>query len=75
MAERVVPDVLIIFALDNNQETFSVAFILIVSDSCAADRLSLAIPTWVTMAMIRTKVREAAMMRIQRQGKMCRVAW
>ena len=25
--------------------------------------------------MIRTRVREAAMMRIQRQGKMCRVAW
>ena len=70
-----VPDVFIIFALDNNQETFSVAFILIVSDSCAADLLSLVIPTWVTMAMRRVMTRKADMVRIQRQGRMCRVAW
>ena len=62
------------FALDtdNNQDIFSVGFILIVS--CSA-RLSLFIPTWVMIEMIRVRVRKPDMMRIQRQGKMCRVAW
>ena len=63
-------DLFVIFTWDNYQE-----ILLIVSDSCAANLLFLVIPKWVTIAMIRVMVRKADMVKIQRQGRKCRVAW